>query len=88
MGLSNLYAGVDGSSDDFVWLGIFLPSLSIYPNLAERDCVVSRLFLRAEIHLAFHAMDLLYGLREVGRKDDSFGMPALVSLGGRRGRID
>jgi len=31
-------------------------------------------------NLAFHSMDLLGGLREVGGKNDSFGMPALVTV--------
>jgi len=31
-------------------------------------------------NLAFHSMDLLDELREVGRKNDSFSMPALVTV--------
>ena len=62
------------------WRGIFLPSLPIYPNLAQRNRVISCLFLCTELQLAFHPMDFLYGLREVGGKNDSFGMPALVAV--------
>jgi Flp pilus assembly CpaE family ATPase len=68
--------------------GILLSSLSIYPDLAKRYRVISCLSLRAEVQLAFHAMNLLYGLREVDRKHDSFGMPALVICRGRSGSVD
>ena len=36
----------------------------IYPNLAERDCVISCLFLCTEVQLTFHLMDLLLRAQE------------------------
>src|SRR5215470_10937887 len=68
-----------------------LPLLSVgLSRFCKAYRMVPCLFFTAKVQLTFHSMDLLYGLREVDRKNDSFGMPALVTLRRRRGprRLD
>ena len=59
---------------------IFLPSPTTYPNLAERDCVISWLFLCTEVQLTFHVMDFLNAFGKILWKDDSFGRASACYL--------